>query len=404
MGIYERLGVQSRVNGSGFLTRLGGSLMAHEVLEAMAEAAGSAVDMGELQARASEVIARHTGAEAGLVTSGAAAALTLGAAACLTGLDAARMDRLPHTEGMPHVVVMCRTHRTGYDHAIRAAGARIRDVGFNDRGTGAGGRGVEPWELEAAIEPDTVAIAYTATPAGQPPLAEVVAVAARHGLPVLVDAAAQLPPATNLRRFVAEGAALVAFSGGKAIRGPQSTGILCGRRDLIAAALLQQLDMDVNPQGWAPPPGMIPREAIRGLPHHGIGRGFKVGKEEIVGLLVALERFVAADHDAELGAAEATLEALAGRLAGTPHLATRLVPARITGRYPLLELALDEAALGRSAGAVSGALQQGVPPVHLGERRAAEGILTVEPSAFRAGDEAIVAARLRTVLAEAAGS
>jgi L-seryl-tRNA(Ser) seleniumtransferase len=114
--------------------------MSRDVLEAMCEAAASFVDIAELQAKASEVIAECTGAEAGLVTSGAAAGLTLGTAACLTRLDVCRMERLPDTDGMPNEVVMCRTHRTGYDHAIRAAGAHIRDVGFNDRGTGAGHR------------------------------------------------------------------------------------------------------------------------------------------------------------------------------------------------------------------------------------------------------------------------
>src|SRR5690606_16145428 len=135
-------------------------------------------------------------------------------------------------------VVMFRAHRTGYDHAIRAAGARIVEVGFNDRTVGSGVRGLEMWELEAAIGPSTVAVAYAANPTGQPPLPAVAAVAEKHGLPVIVDAAAQLPPRSNLKRFIAEGASLVAYSGGKAIHGPQGTGILCGRKDLVAAALI----------------------------------------------------------------------------------------------------------------------------------------------------------------------
>lgn len=398
MDIYERLGVRTRINAAGLLTRLGGSLMPPEVLEAMAEAARSFVDIAELQARASAVIAECTGAEAGYVTSGAAAALTLGTAACLTGLDAARMERLPHTEGMPHDILMCRTHRTGYDHAIRAAGARIHDVGFNDRAVGAGVRGVEPWEFDAAVTPDVVAIAYTATSANEPPLREVVAVARRHGLSVIVDAAAALPPVGNLRRFIAEGADLVAFSGGKAIRGPQSTGILCGRRDLIAAAALQQLDMDVAPETWDPPRTLIPREALRGVPHHGLGRGFKVGKEEIVGLVVALERFVRLDIEAEMARGERLLGVIAARLAGIPHVKARLQTASVTGRFPLLEVSLNELALGRTASALSLALQAGDPPVHLGERRAAEGVLTIHPDGLRDGDELIVATRLAAVL------
>lgn len=394
MHVYDRLGVKRRVNGAGTLTRLGGSLMPPEVLAAMAEAAESCVDVAELQAAASRVIARHTGAEAGIVTSGAAAALTLGTAACLTGFDAARMDRLPDTSGMPNEVVMCRTHRGGYDHAIRAAGARIVEVGFNDRGIGCGIRGVEPWEIEAAITPETAAIAYTATPADEPPLAQVAAVAEAHGLPVIVDAAAQLPPAGNLRRFIEEGAALVAFSGGKAIRGPQASGILCGRRDLIGAAVLQQLDMDVAPETWEPPPGLIPRERLRGLPHHGLGRGFKVGKEEIAGLVVALERFASLDMAAELAAREGWLSEIAGRLDDVAGVYTRLLSPEETGGAPVLEVSLADG----DAWALSRALQAGDPPVHLGEARAAEGVLLVKAGGLREGDAAAIAERLIEVL------
>jgi L-seryl-tRNA(Ser) seleniumtransferase len=398
MTIYERLGVPTPINAAGTLTRLGGSLMPPEVVAAMREAAGHFVDIAALQAAASRVIARCTGAEAGLVTSGAAAALTLGTAACLTGLDPARMDRLPDTQGLPDEVVMCRTHRTGYDHAIRAAGARIRDVGVNDRGTGAGVRGVEAWEIEAAIGARTAAIAYTATPDADPPLPEVVAVAERHRLPVLVDAAAQLPPAENLRRFVAEGASLVAFSGGKAIRGPQATGILCGRGELVAAAALQQLDMDVPPGTWRPPADLIPRERLRGIPRHGIGRGFKVGKEEIVGLVVALERFVSLDHAAERRAEGERLAHIAGRLAAAPHVSARVLPARTAGRPTLLEVALDERALGVRAPDVSRALQQGHPPIHLNESRLEEGVLLVNPVSLQPGEERVVAEALVAAL------
>jgi D-glucosaminate-6-phosphate ammonia-lyase len=397
--VYARLGVRTRINGAGLLTRLGGSLMDPEVVAAMAEAARSFVDIAELQAAAGAVIAEVTGAEAGYVTPGAAAALTLGTAACLTGLDPARMDRLPHLEGLPHVVLMPRTHRNAYDHAIRAAGARIRDVGYGDRVVGSGVRGVEAWELEAAVTPEVVAIAVTATPADDPPLAEIVAVARRHRLPVLVDAAGALPPAENLRRFIAAGADLVAFSGGKAIGGPQASGILCGRRDLVAAAALQQLDLDVTPETWRPPPGLIPREALAGVPRHGLGRGFKVGKEEIAGLVVALRRFVARDVGAELDRHQARLDAIAARLAGLAGVQTRLRPAAETGRFPLLDVALDARILGRGALAVSQALQAGDPPVHLGERRVGEGVLVVHPEGLRNGDERIVADRLRAVLA-----
>jgi D-glucosaminate-6-phosphate ammonia-lyase len=398
LDIYQRLGVRKRVNGAGLLTRLGGSLMAPEVLDAMREAAGAFVDMAELQSRASDAIARHTGAEAGIVTSGAAAAITLATAACLTRLDLARMERLPDTEGMPNEVIMFRAHRTGYDHAIRAAGARIVEVGFNDIAAGSGVRGLEGWEIEAAIGTKTVAIAYAANPTGQPSLAAVAAVAKKHDLPVIVDAAAQLPPRANLRRFIAEGASLVAYSGGKAIRGPQGTGILCGKKELVAAALIQQLDMDILIETWTRPAGLLDGYFKDRLPHHGLGRGCKVDKESIVGLLVALERFSAADEDEENSRHESQLETLDRLISKRGHVYPTLLGAAATRRYPMLEIRFDERALGFDAAEISRRLQRQPTPVHLGERRLREGILLVDASGLQPGDEKIIATALDAAL------
>jgi D-glucosaminate-6-phosphate ammonia-lyase len=397
MDIYERLGVTKRVNGAGLLTRLGGSLMAPEVLDAMREAAGSFVDMAELQTRASAIIARHTGAEAGIVTSGAAAAITLATAACLTRLDVARMERLPDTDGMPNEVIMFRAHRTGYDHAIRAAGARIVEVGFNDRTVGSGVRGLEGWEIEAAIGPNTAAIGYAANPTRQPPLAAVAAVARKHNLPVIVDAAAQLPPKANLKHFIAEGASLVAYSGGKAIHGPQGTGILCGQKDLVAAALIQQLDMDILAETWMPPVGLLDSFFKDRLPHHGLGRGFKVDKESIAGLLVALERFVVADDGAANGKRETQLRRLADLIADIKCRATVLSAAE-TKRYPILEIQFDEESLGFGAVEISRRLQRQSIPVHLSERRIYENVLLVDASGLRPDDEQAIASALAAAL------
>jgi D-glucosaminate-6-phosphate ammonia-lyase len=397
MDIYERLGVTKRVNGAGLLTRLGGSLMAPEVLDAMREAAGSFVDMAELQTRASAIIATHTGAEAGIVTSGAAAAMTLATAACLTRLDVAQMERLPDTDGMPNEVIMFRAHRTGYDHAIRAAGARIVEVGFNDRTVGSGVRGLEGWEIEAAIGPNTAAIGYAANPTRQPPLAAVAAVARKHNLPVIVDAAAQLPPKANLKHFIAEGASLVAYSGGKAIHGPQGTGILCGQKDLVAAALIQQLDMDILAETWMPPVGLLDSFFKDRLPHHGLGRGFKVDKESIAGLLVALESFVVADDGAVNGKRETQLRRLADLLADIKCRATVLSAAE-TKRYPILEIQFDEESLGFGAVEISRRLQRQSIPVHLSERRIYENVLLVDASGLRPDDEQAIASALAAAL------
>jgi L-seryl-tRNA(Ser) seleniumtransferase len=384
-GIYARLGVKRRINAAGTLTRLGGSLMAEPVLEAMREAAQASVDIGELQTAASAAIAKATGAEAGLVTSGAAAGLTLAAAACIAGLDVAKMARLPDTRGIPNEILIPRTHRNAYDHALRAAGAVLVDMGHNDRGTGAGIRGLEAWEIDAGVNPATVAFAFTANSASIADFPAVVAACRRHGIKTIVDAAAQLPPAANLRAFVEAGADLVVFSGGKAIGGPQASGLLAGKRDLIASALLQQLDMDVAPQRWVAPAN-VDRARVPVPPHHGIGRGFKVGKEEIVGLIVALERFVARDEAAYVAGLRARLTAIAGAVAAE----SRLV---VDGRVPVLEVRTKDGP------AAVAKLLANDPPVHVGERDVAKGVLAVDLQAVRPADDETLAAAIARALA-----
>ncbi len=361
--------------------------MAPEVVEAMAAASRGSVDIGELQDAASARIAEATGAEAGLVTTGAAAALTLGAAASIARWDVARMAALPHGD-FPRDILIPRTHRTGYAHAIAASGARLIDIGHNDRGTGAGVRGLEAWEIEAGLSPSVVAMAFSVNATSLPDLPTAIAACHAAGIPLIVDAAAQLPPKENLKRFIALGADLVAFSGGKALGGPQASGILAGRRDLVASALLQQLDMDVAPETWTPP-RLVDRANLRGVPHHGIGRGFKAGKEEIVGLLTALDRFLKADDAADNARLEARLEAIAVALDG--HKVT-LVPASVTGRVPVLEIAVPEAL------AASARLQRGEPPVHLSERHAQRGVLILDPQVLLPEHDAPLAAALRAVL------
>jgi L-seryl-tRNA(Ser) seleniumtransferase len=387
--IYAALGVKRRINAAGTLTRLGGALMDEEVVAAMAAAARASVDIGELQAAASRTISRITTAEAGIVTTGAAAALTLAAAAAMTRWDIAKMAALPHAEGFPNEIILPRTHYTSYAHALRASGAHIVDIGHNDRGTGAGVRGIEAWEIEAAITPRTAAFAFAANPGNILDLRVVTGVCKERDIPVIVDAAAQLPPKSNLKIFFEMGADLVAFSGGKAIGGPQASGILAGRRDLIGAALVQQLDMDVSPATWSPPE-LIDLEAMKGIPHHGLGRGFKAGKEEIVGLLVALERFAGADDEASNAALERRLERIAKDLGD--GIIKKIVSARETGRVPQLYLTLKEPL------EVSRRLQAGDPPVHLSERYAAQGVLIIDPQALRPPDDATLAAAVRKAL------
>jgi len=317
--LIARFGLHPVVNGNGTVTRLSGGIMAPEVADAMREASQHTFDMWELHAAACRVIARATGAQAGIVTAGASAAILLGAAACLAGLDPGRINRLPNA-GDRRDFIMVRSQRNMYDKALLVAGGRIVEVGIPDRYSGPGVRDADPWEIADAITPSTAGIYYLANPHSLPALPDVVRVAREAGVPVLVDAAAQLPPATNLRRFLSEGADLVAFSGGKAIGGPQASGILAGRADLVASALVQMLDLDVLPAEFHAPPEFAALSQLRGLPHHGIGRSCKVGKEEIVGLMVALERFATADPATRRATWRARLQAIID--------ATRLPPGR----------------------------------------------------------------------------
>jgi D-glucosaminate-6-phosphate ammonia-lyase len=289
--IYEKLGVPTIINAKGPATRLSGGLMAESVSRAMQEATQHCVDMTELQTRASAIISEITGAEAGFVTSGAAAGLLLGTAACVAGLDPGKMNRLPNTSGMRNEIVVVRSQRNLYDHAIRTVGVKMVEVGLPDRYSGAGVRDAEAWEIADAINEKTAAIYYVANSRSKPTLNEVTEAAHGLDIPILVDAAGQIPPVENLRRFINEGADLVTFSGGKAIKGPQGSGILCGRRDLVSSAALQNLDQDIFFDQWVPPPGLFDKSIMKGLPQHGIGRACKVGKEQVVGLLVALKSF-----------------------------------------------------------------------------------------------------------------
>ena len=194
--IYHRFGVPTVINACGTVTRLSGGRMHPEVASAMVAAADECVDMVALQAGACRVIARITGAQAGIVTSGASAGVLLGAAACLAGLDPARMNRLPDVADGRNAFIVVRSQRNMYDRAVAVAGGRIVEVGIPDRYSGPGVRDASAWEIAAAITPDTAAIYYLAHPQSLPPLADVAAVAREHGIPLLVDAAAQLPPPT----------------------------------------------------------------------------------------------------------------------------------------------------------------------------------------------------------------
>lgn len=374
MDVYRELGVEPIINAAGTLTVLGGSLMPPEVTDAMAAASRAFVNMRELHEAAGRRIAELIGAEAAHVTSGAAAGITLMAAACMAGSDPKRIAQLPDTTGMRSLFVVQRSHRNPYDQALRVAGGRFLDIDANAAQL-----------QEAAAREEVAGVFYTVAwfcRGESLALPQVVEIAHRHGKPVLVDAAAEVPPVENLRRFLAEGADLVAFSGGKAIRGPQCTGLLLGRRDLIEAC------------------------ALNDNPNYGVGRPMKVGKEEIIGLVKAVELYVRKDHAVEMAVWERRVAHILSALSDLPHVRVwRQFPYGIGQLIPHAALTWDVEAVGITpqelvdkllAGKPRIAVQLVNPARHSSDRAVPE--IRVHPHTLCDGEEMVVARRLRELL------
>ncbi len=400
MGIYEHYGVKPIINAAGAMTRYGGTLVGQQALDAMEEAARHFVPMDQLQAAASRIITKRTHAEAGIVKCGASHALTLAAAACICGWDVARMNRLPHTEGMPNEIVMPLHHLSGYDHAIQAAGARIILAGvFNDTPEPSSVRSTDRWELESCITEHTAAIAYAPLPGSHPPLEQVIELAHKYGLPVIIDAAPRVPPMTNLHQYIDMGADLVAISGGKGIRGPQASAILCGRKDLVGSALLQMLDLAGERfPDWNPPSDLIPKDKLRGKPLHGIGRSGKVTKEAIIGLLVALEAFSEEEFVALCATRLEWTRTILNHLDGIAGVQAKLCDDE-EEYYPMLEIAVDADAAARSAMDVAHKLKREEPGIYFEESALEQGIIYVDSLTLQDQASAeLVGQRLRAAL------
>jgi D-glucosaminate-6-phosphate ammonia-lyase len=377
MGVYEDLGVKTIVNACGPKTTLSGICMPEKVRDAMAEASTRFVNMDQLQARASEIIAEATGAESAIVTSGCSAALTLATAACITGLDIAKMEKIPDTSQLKNEAIIPRNHRNVFDHAIRAAGVKLVEVGLFGRGVGVGVRGVEEWEIEAAINDRTAAIVYFNKPQAVPALESVVRVARRNHVPVIVDSAGGTP--ASVRKLIETGADLVAFSGGKTIRGPQSTGVLCGSRDLVMAAALQMLDMDTRFETWNPPSAFIDKSRLKGIPQHGFGRGYKVGKEEIVALVTAIQLYVKTNHEAETAEYERKMRYLHQHLEGIEGIKASYMGVSPARSMPGVEIKFLNARSMQDMYDIVAKLHSCNPPVYLYEKELEDMSLSVSP-------------------------
>jgi L-seryl-tRNA(Ser) seleniumtransferase len=285
---------------------------------------------------------------------------------------------------------MAKAHRNHYDHAVEAAGGHIVEVGTAER--------CHPEELAAAITDQTVALLHLPWPQGQITLAETVAVGRAHGIPVVVDGAGKLDNPDNLRAFIAQGADLVAYSGGKYVRGPQASGFVAGRRDLIAAIAWQHLDMDAVQEVWTAPRELLGVERMPFMPRQGIGRGYKAGKEEIVGLVTALRLYVQRDHAAEWARCARQVQTIVDGLAGIPHVQAESLPPAEGRMLPLARIAIDEKALGMTGYDFIWALKTGDPSIHPLERELAQGAVVIHPFGLQAGDDLRIIQRVKEIV------
>ena len=364
--IYSKLGVTRIINAAGTYTALGGSLMPASVIEAVRIAAGSFVDMHELHTLAGQRIAAMTNNDAAYVTSGCAAAIVLSVLACVTRGDPAAIARMPQGDGLPTEVIMHTAHRNPYDPAVRLGGGRIMNIGNTSQ--------TFDWELEAAINEKTAAVFYPAGPryvGSVLDLKTVTAIAHKRGVPVIVDAAADLPPHTNLWHFTKEcDADLALFSGGKGLRGPQPSGLMVGRPDLIAAA------------------------RANGAPHQRLARALKVGKEEIAGLVRAIEIYTSKDHEAQAATWEALVAGWISTLSDLPGInARRQFPNNLGRPIPQLLFEVD-AATGTTAEAIADDLWAGSPRVMV-LRRGGPRTFYLSPETVTPGEADIVASCIR---------
>ncbi len=361
---FKELGVRPFINAAGTFTDMTASLMPPEVMTAINYASKHFVPLNELHDRVGERIATLVKAEAAMVSCGAASAMTLGTAGVLTGGDQKKIVDLPNLTGMKTEVIMQKSHRFGYDHAIRNCGVKIVEVE-----TAA--------ELEAAITPQTAMMLFynNNNSVGQIRDEEFVRLGKKHGVVTMNDCAADVPPVENLWKYTAMGFDLVVFSGGKGIRGPQSAGLLLGRKDLVAAARA-----NAAPNGNA------------------IGRGMKVNKEEMVGMLAAVERFIKLDHEALDREYQRRAGVIMKSLAGIPGVTSSITVPEVANHVPHVLVVLDTAVTGITGPEVSRRLREGTPSI--GVRPADEllvGVWMMQP-----GDDKIVAARLREVLTKKA--
>ncbi len=368
--LYQSIGVTPLVNCRGTYTIITGSQTLPEVKRAMEAASHSYVHMDELMDAVGQRLAELTKAEWGMVTAGCAAALTHATSACIAGGDPEKMQRLPDLTGLKNEVVVPRYSRNEYDHAVRMLGVKMVEVE-----TAA--------QFEAAIGPQTAMVMILSCPAaekGELSIPNACAIARRKGVPVIVDAAAETLTIPNIH--LGHGANLVAYSGGKCLRGPQAGGLLLGQKDLVRAA-------------W-----------INSAPHHAFGRSLKAGKEEIMGMLAAVEMWVKRDHDAEWKQWQGWLDNIAEQVKQVPGVTTEVLqPEDLSNHAPRLRIMWDTARLGITGGEAEEILYHGQPRVAVngggGSRHDDHpSSLVIMPYMMMPGDDKIAATAIRKLLAK----
>jgi L-seryl-tRNA(Ser) seleniumtransferase len=376
--VYRKLGIKPVINAQSWVTVLGGSIMRKEVLEAMNDASKVFVDMIELNKSAGKVIAKICNSEAGLVTNGCASAQVLMSAACMTGEDDYNVEKLPNTEGMKNEVIIFKGQRNRYDKAFETSGAIIKEFGTEEDAT--------EEDLISVISNKTCAIAYVIMPFYKPGigLKKTIEIAHKNSIPVILDAAAEIPPRSNLHRFINMGVDMVAFSGGKGIGGPQSSGILAGREDLINSAFKNSLNLHSNIAC--------------------VGRPMKVSKENIIGLVTALELYLDSNEEEEYDSWKEKSEYIKNQLKDIPNLDVKIenTPTDRQGTQPILYFHKDWK--GKSPEKIKEEMINGDPPIYLGvggsNLHEYIGEINIVMTNVMEGEEIIIADRLNKLLRE----
>jgi uncharacterized pyridoxal phosphate-dependent enzyme len=364
--VYEELGVTTVINGEGTMTYLGGSLMRPEVEVVMSMAGSHFVPIVELEVAAGKRIAEMLKLPDGysaIVTSGAAAAMQSGLAGILTGDNEQFIQQLPDLTGMKSEVIIQKSHRNGFDHQLRATGIKLVVIETKE-------------QLVRAINPNTAMMHFSnfANASGAIKVEEWVKIAHEHNIPAFIDAAADTPPVSHLWDYANMGYDLIGFSGGKAMRGPQCAGLLIGKKDLVAYALRNN------------------------SPHEDtLGRSQKVGKEEIVGMVKALELYLAEDHDALNREWQRRLEYISVEVTKIPGVTTAYMVPDIANHVPHMNIRWDAKRVAITPGEASSALRKSKPSIVIGPGEGVDG-LTMCSFMLQPGEEKIIAAKLTEVL------